>query len=181
MIRPSAFSRIVNALEKGFGFGVVAHPIVKLRQAVEAKCGIGMIRTKRFFVNRQRAPVEGFGFGVVAHHPVKRRQVVEPECGIGMLRAERFFVNRQELPSDGDSLLVFARMVKVNNLPIEGISLGDVLQPWRPSRVSPTTRNAESARLPVRSEHTETRNTNPCSMLGINTPGTHRAVKIQRC
>ena len=45
-----------------------------------------------------------------------------------MLRAICLFTDLQELPSDGDSLLVFARLVKVNNLPIEGISLGGVLR-----------------------------------------------------
>jgi hypothetical protein len=64
-----------------------------------------------------------------------------------MLRAVYPFTDLQELPSDGDSLLVFARVVKLDNPPIEGISLGGIL---RLSRVPPTARNAEQG-LPVRS------------------------------
>jgi hypothetical protein len=44
-----------------------------------------------------------------------------------MLRAVYPFTDLQELPSDGDSLLVFARLVKLNNPPIEGISIRGVL------------------------------------------------------
>ena len=82
MLRAERFlpDRQRAAVER-FGFGVVAHRVVKRRQVVEAGGGVGMLRAERFFADRQRAAVERFGFGVVAHRPVKLRQVVEAGCG----------------------------------------------------------------------------------------------------
>ena len=60
-----------------------------------------MLRTERFFENRQRAAVERFGFGVVAHRPVNPRQVVEADGGVGMLQAERFFAIANERRKNG--------------------------------------------------------------------------------
>ena len=87
-----------------------------------------MLRAEHFLANRQCAPVKRLGFGVLAHLPVHQRQVAEALCGIGMLRAFCLFTDLQELPSDRDRLLVFSRVVKVNNLPIEGIGLRGVLR-----------------------------------------------------
>ena len=69
---PSAFSLIASARsQERFGFGVVAHCLVKLRQVVEAGSGVGMLRAERFLPNRQGALQERFGFGVVTHRIVK--------------------------------------------------------------------------------------------------------------
>jgi len=98
-----------------------------------------------------------------------------------MIRAIYLFTNLQELPSDGDSLLVFARPVKVNNLFIEGISLGSILRltcQAECNRQDAKQNKQELQRVPV---HAVTANANPCTMPGHQYIGTRRPVKIQHC
>ena len=47
--------------------GVVAHGLIKPRQIVEARRGIGMIRAERFLSDFERALIERFRLGIVAH------------------------------------------------------------------------------------------------------------------
>ena len=138
-----------------------------------------MLGAERFLANRQRAPEERFGFGVVAHRLVKQRQVVEAACGVGMLRTICLFTDLQELPSDEDSLLVFARLVKVNNLPIEGLSLGGVLRLSRRTGCHPQRAMQNKQDCQCVSGHPETEKKPRCRMLAHQHTGTHGAVKIQ--
>ena len=43
----------------------------EVRQVVEAIGGVGMLRSERFFADRQRALIERLGFGVIARQVVK--------------------------------------------------------------------------------------------------------------
>ncbi len=175
------FENRQRAAVKRFGFGVVAHRPVKRRQVVEANCGVGMLRAGRSFENRQRAAVKRFGFGVVAHRLVKLRQVVEANCGVEMLRAICLFTDLQELPSNEDRLLVFTRVVKLNNLLIEGISLRDFFRLSRQAGCHPqrAMQNKEDCQRVPR--HPETGQTIPRGMLARQQTWTHRVAKIRCC
>ena len=71
------FADFECALIERFRFGIVAHVVIKIRQIVEALCGIGMIWAQCFLPNLERALIERLGLGVVAYGVIKRRQIVE--------------------------------------------------------------------------------------------------------
>ena len=97
-----------------------------------------------------------------------------------MLRAIYLFTDLQVLPSDGQSLLVFARLVQLNNLLTEGFSLEDVRRPSCQAGCHPQhamQKKHDRQRAPG---HPEMGKTNPSRMLAHQPTKRHRAVTIQR-
>jgi hypothetical protein len=63
---------------------------VKLRQIVQRARNIGMIRTKRFFIDRQRPFVQQFGFGIAPLLSVEKSKIVQRLRDIGVIRTKCF-------------------------------------------------------------------------------------------
>src|SRR5271165_6254667 len=92
-----SLANLQSLFEKRFGFGIVAHHPIELRQTVQAFCRIGMLAAKDFEANLQSLFVQGFGFGIFSHRPIKLRQVVQVCRRIGMLPAKDLLMNLQSL------------------------------------------------------------------------------------
>jgi hypothetical protein len=56
-----------------------------------------MVRTKRFFLYRQRLLEERLGVGVTTLLTVERSQVVQRRSDVGVIGTKRFFLYRQRL------------------------------------------------------------------------------------
>ena len=77
-----------------FGVGIATLNVVKLRQIVQRKRHIGMIRTERLFLDRQRPLVQGFGVGIATLGLVKPRQIVQGKRHIRMIGTKSLFLDR---------------------------------------------------------------------------------------
>ena len=60
-------ANLQSLFEQRFGFGIVAHILIKQRQIVQACGRIGMLPAKDFLANLQSLFEQRFGFGIVAH------------------------------------------------------------------------------------------------------------------
>ncbi len=65
-----------SLFEQRFGFGIVAHRLIKRCQIVEAARRNGMLAAKDLLMNLQSLFEQWFGFWVIAHRLIKRCQIV---------------------------------------------------------------------------------------------------------
>ena len=75
-------------LKERFGFGVLAHSLVKLGQVLEADRGVEMFWPKDLLQDPERFLKERLGSGVLAHPLVQLGQVIEALRRIEMFRAQ---------------------------------------------------------------------------------------------
>src|SRR6516165_11705816 len=64
------------------------------RHVVESPAHVGVVRTERFFLDRQRALVQPLSLAVLALPPIKICQIVESLAHVEVVRTERFLPGR---------------------------------------------------------------------------------------
>jgi hypothetical protein len=95
-------------LKERFGFGVLAHILVKLGQVIEANKRIGIFRAQDLLVDPERFLKERFGFDILPRILVQDAQVIEDFYCAGMFSTLNLLVDSERFLVERFSLGVFA-------------------------------------------------------------------------
>ena len=123
-----------GALVEGLGGGVVPLRLQQPRQVVEGLGSIGVLLAQHPLADGQGALVEGLGSGVVPLHLQQHRQVVEASCGVGMLLAQHPLADGQGLTGLRCGFAIAALAIKLLDLFIQPLGLGQPVVSIRPGR-----------------------------------------------
>ncbi len=114
-------------LVEGPGSGVVTRRGEQIRQVVQAGGVVGVALAQYLLAHRQGLLVEGPGSGVVTLRPEQQRQVVQALGVVGVALAQYLLANRQGPPGRFQCFTRFARPIQYDDLPVQAISLGQLL------------------------------------------------------